>query len=37
MAGVLNQDWRTELALMVPDFFVARPGRPACAIECGEG
>jgi hypothetical protein len=33
---VLNQNWRTELAMVVPDFF-ARSGRSGCVIECGEG
>jgi hypothetical protein len=37
MAGVLNQDWRTELAMAVPEFFVARPGRLACVPACGAG
>ncbi len=37
MAGVLNQDWRTELASAVPEFFVPRSGRLACVIECGAG
>jgi hypothetical protein len=37
MAGVLNQDWRTELAAAVPDFFAPRPGYPACLPECGAG
>ena len=27
MAGVLNRDWRIELASTVPEFFVPRPGR----------
>jgi hypothetical protein len=37
MVGVLNHDWRIELASAVPDFFVPRPGHPACVIECGAG
>jgi hypothetical protein len=32
----LNQDWRTELAMSVPEFFV-RPGRLACVAECAAG
>jgi hypothetical protein len=37
MAGVLKQDWHTDLAAAVPEFFVPRPGRLACVPECGAG
>jgi hypothetical protein len=37
MSGVLNQDWRTELASTVPEFFMPRPGGLACVPQCGAG
>jgi len=37
MADVLKQDWHTDLAAAVPEFFIPRPGRLACVPECGAG
>jgi hypothetical protein len=37
MSGVLQRDWRIELASALPDFFSPSPGRPLCVPACGLG